>query len=84
MFQIKDPQLQDDLLVLEEQEGAVNFKIGVLFAKTGQVTDDEMFSNEHPSPEFEQFYRTLGTVKELNVSHRTRTCLVRAPMPILS
>ena len=29
-------------------QGAVNFKFGVLYAKAGQTTDDEMFSNgEH-------------------------------------
>lgn len=34
-----------DLLLLEEQEGSVNFKFGVLYTKPQQVTDDEMFSN---------------------------------------
>lgn len=33
------------LLLLEEQEGSVNFKFGVLYAKAGQGSDDEMFSN---------------------------------------
>lgn len=37
--------LVQDILTLEEQEGAVNFKFGVLYAKAGQKTDDEMFSN---------------------------------------
>lgn len=26
-------------------QGSVNFKFGVLYAKEGQLTDDEMFSN---------------------------------------
>lgn len=26
-------------------QGSVNFKFGVLYAKQGQTTDDEMFSN---------------------------------------
>lgn len=26
-------------------QGSVNFKFGVLYAKDGQLTDDEMFSN---------------------------------------
>ncbi|XP_061554562.1 GTPase-activating Rap/Ran-GAP domain-like protein 3 isoform X5 [Phycodurus eques] len=43
--EILNPDIQKDLLVLEEQEGSVNFKFGVLFAKDGQLTDDEMFSN---------------------------------------
>lgn len=37
--------LSQDLLLLEEQEGSVNFKFGVLYALAGQTTDDEMFSN---------------------------------------
>jgi len=34
-----------DLLLLEEQEGSVNFKFGVIYAREGQITDDEMLSN---------------------------------------
>ena len=34
-----------DLLLLEEQEGSVNFKFGVLYTRPGQNSDDEMFSN---------------------------------------
>ncbi|GBN17712.1 GTPase-activating Rap/Ran-GAP domain-like protein 3, partial [Araneus ventricosus] len=43
--EIFSPEIQKDLLLLEEQEGSVNFKFGVLFAKARQTTDDEMFSN---------------------------------------
>nr|XP_054490049.1 uncharacterized protein LOC129121126 isoform X6 [Agelaius phoeniceus] len=39
------PEIQKDLLVLEGQEGSVNFKFGVLYAKDGQLTGDEMFSH---------------------------------------
>jgi hypothetical protein len=45
---LADPKVQQQLLVLEEQEGAVNFKIGVLLAMPGQTTDNEMFSNGAP------------------------------------
>jgi hypothetical protein len=34
-----------DLLLLEEQEGSVNFKFGVLYTRPGQTSDDEMLSN---------------------------------------
>ena len=34
-----------DLLLLEEQEGSVNFKFGILYTQPGQTSDDEMFSN---------------------------------------
>lgn len=43
--EILDPEIQKELLVLEEQEGSINFKFGVVYAKHGQLTDDEMLSN---------------------------------------
>ncbi|XP_008324017.1 GTPase-activating Rap/Ran-GAP domain-like protein 3 isoform X2 [Cynoglossus semilaevis] len=58
--EILNPEIQKDLLVLEEQEGSVNFKFGVLYAKDGQLTDDEMFSNETGSESFEKFLNLLG------------------------
>lgn len=61
-IEVKEASLQDELLVLEEQEGAVNFKIGVLYGKAGQRSDDEMFSNENGSPAFDTFYKELGNV----------------------
>ncbi|XP_043913822.1 GTPase-activating Rap/Ran-GAP domain-like protein 3 [Protopterus annectens] len=54
------PEIQKDLLVLEEQEGSVNFKFGVLYAKDGQLTDDEMFSNETGSEGFQKFLNLFG------------------------
>ncbi|XP_077162764.1 GTPase-activating Rap/Ran-GAP domain-like protein 3 isoform X2 [Paroedura picta] len=58
--EILHPEIQKDLLVLEEQEGSVNFKFGVLYAKDGQLTDDEMFSNEMGSESFERLLSLLG------------------------
>ncbi|XP_060107108.1 GTPase-activating Rap/Ran-GAP domain-like protein 3 isoform X3 [Heteronotia binoei] len=58
--EILHPEIQKDLLVLEEQEGSVNFKFGVLYAKDGQLTDDEMFSNETGSESFERLLSLLG------------------------
>jgi hypothetical protein len=43
--EILDPEIQRELLVLEEQEGSINFKFGIVYAKHGQLTDDEMLSN---------------------------------------
>ncbi|XP_043354710.1 GTPase-activating Rap/Ran-GAP domain-like protein 3 isoform X6 [Dermochelys coriacea] len=58
--EIPHPEIQKDLLVLEEQEGCVNFKFGVLYAKDGQLTDDEMFSNETGSDSFQRLLNLLG------------------------
>lgn len=43
-------------MLLEEQEGSVNFKFGVIYAKEGQTTDDEMLSNGN---EFSTFFFSL-------------------------
>ncbi|XP_078406074.1 GTPase-activating Rap/Ran-GAP domain-like protein 3 isoform X6 [Cetorhinus maximus] len=58
--EIFNAEIQKDLLVLEEQEGSVNFKFGVLYAKDGQLTDDEMFSNETGSESFQKFLNLMG------------------------
>ncbi|XP_063235164.1 GTPase-activating Rap/Ran-GAP domain-like protein 3 isoform X1 [Bacillus rossius redtenbacheri] len=58
--EIFSPDIQKDLLLLEEQEGSVNFKFGVLYARPGQNSDDEMLSNESGSPEFDRFVHLLG------------------------
>ncbi|XP_071802131.1 GTPase-activating Rap/Ran-GAP domain-like protein 3 isoform X2 [Asterias amurensis] len=58
--EIFTPDIQKELLLLEEQEGSVNFKFGVLYAKEGQKSDDEMFSNENGSEEFLNFVQLLG------------------------
>uniref|UniRef100_A0A8C6XQH6 GTPase-activating Rap/Ran-GAP domain-like protein 3 n=2 Tax=Elapinae TaxID=42168 RepID=A0A8C6XQH6_NAJNA len=58
--EILHPEIQKDLLVLEEQEGSVNFKFGILYAKDGQLTDDEMFSNETGSETFQRLLSLLG------------------------
>lgn len=48
--EITAPDIQKDLLLLEEQEGSVNFKFGVVYMKPGQTTDDEMLSNGKCDP----------------------------------
>uniref|UniRef100_A0A670YBS4 GTPase-activating Rap/Ran-GAP domain-like protein 3 n=1 Tax=Pseudonaja textilis TaxID=8673 RepID=A0A670YBS4_PSETE len=63
--EIFHPEIQKDLLVLEEQEGSVNFKFGILYAKDGQLTDDEMFSNETGSETFQRLLSLLGDMVTL-------------------
>jgi len=58
--EINHSGLQKDLFTLEKQERAMNLKFGVIYAKKGQLTDDEFFSNESGSTEFENFLNLLG------------------------
>ena len=64
-LQIIHPGIQRDLLSLEKQEGAMNFKFGVIYAKPGQILDDELFSNENGSKAFNDFLAVLGETVEL-------------------
>ncbi|XP_048586836.1 GTPase-activating Rap/Ran-GAP domain-like protein 3 isoform X2 [Nematostella vectensis] len=64
--EVSSPEFQQELLTLEEQEGSVNYKFGVLYAKAGQTSDDEMFSNETGSEEFNRFLKLLGDRVELH------------------
>jgi hypothetical protein len=58
--ELVSPAIQKDLLTLEEQEGAVTFKFGVLYCKEGQTAETEMFSNESGSEQFSKFLDLMG------------------------
>mmetsp|Transcript_2774 Transcript_2774/g.3685 ORF Transcript_2774/g.3685 Transcript_2774/m.3685 type:complete len:382 (+) Transcript_2774:1-1146(+) len=57
---IENVDMQEDLLQFEKQLTVTSMKIGVLYCKEGQKTEDEMFSNTSYSPEFEEFLNLLG------------------------
>ncbi|XP_052753176.1 GTPase-activating Rap/Ran-GAP domain-like protein 3 isoform X3 [Galleria mellonella] len=65
-------ELQKDILLLEEQEGSVNFKIGVILMNPGQKTDDEMLSNEKGDEKWDRFISLLGDKIRLRSWNRFR------------
>ena len=58
--EIDDQKLQVDLLAMEEKMIETNYKFGVLYCKAGQANEDEMFSNEHGSAQFDKFLECIG------------------------
>eukprot|EP01111_Echinosteliopsis_oligospora_P001485 TRINITY_DN12239_c0_g1_i1.p1 TRINITY_DN12239_c0_g1~~TRINITY_DN12239_c0_g1_i1.p1 ORF type:complete len:423 (-),score=78.42 TRINITY_DN12239_c0_g1_i1:184-1311(-) len=58
--QIEDDRLPAAILNLEEKQTIRGFKFGVLYAAENQTKEDEMFANQHASPEFEEFLDFLG------------------------
>ncbi|CAG5041825.1 unnamed protein product [Parnassius apollo] len=70
--EITCPELQKDILLLEEQEGSVNFKIGIMLMKPGQKTDDEMLSNEKGNEKWDRFISLLGDKIRLRGWNRFR------------
>ncbi|CAJ0583257.1 unnamed protein product, partial [Mesorhabditis spiculigera] len=63
--EILNAKVQKELVVLEDQEGSVNCKFGVIFSKSEQSTDSQMLSNEFGDEGFEKLLRILGQRIEL-------------------
>ncbi|CAI4233182.1 unnamed protein product [Auanema sp. JU1783] len=63
--EVTNPKIQKELVVLEDQEGSVNCKVGVIFALDDQISDAQMFGNEHGNNHFERFLKILGHRIEL-------------------
>lgn len=58
---IKDPEVINDLMKYEMDQVYKHYKIGILLCKEGQMTEEEMFSNEFGSELFDEFLEFLGT-----------------------
>ncbi|XP_053878971.1 signal-induced proliferation-associated 1-like protein 2 isoform X2 [Malaclemys terrapin pileata] len=54
------PKVSEQLLKLDEQGLSFQHKIGVLYCKAGQSTEEEMYNNETAGPAFEEFLDLLG------------------------
>uniref|UniRef100_A0A914WTJ9 Rap-GAP domain-containing protein n=1 Tax=Plectus sambesii TaxID=2011161 RepID=A0A914WTJ9_9BILA len=64
--EIVNAKAQRDLVLLEDQEGCVNCKFGVIYALDNQISDAEMLSNEHGNEDFDRFLKLLGQRIELH------------------
>lgn len=54
------PQAQEQLLKLDEHKLTKNYKVGVLYCKAGQSTEEEFYNNEHSGPLFDEFLSCIG------------------------
>ena len=55
----------EQLLKLDEQVLTTTYKVGVLYCRDGQSTEEEMYNNEHSSPAFDEFLTVLGEMVRL-------------------
>eukprot|EP00026_Physarum_polycephalum_P007007 Phypoly_transcript_07060.p1 GENE.Phypoly_transcript_07060~~Phypoly_transcript_07060.p1 ORF type:complete len:277 (+),score=24.77 Phypoly_transcript_07060:811-1641(+) len=63
--EVTDPVLKKNLKEFEERQLRTQFRMGVLYCKNGQLTEDEMYSNVEACPEFNDLLETLGHTIEL-------------------
>ncbi|KAK2510543.1 hypothetical protein Q9233_017637 [Columba guinea] len=54
------PRVPEQLLKLDEQGLCRRHKVGILYCKAGQSSEEEMYNNEEAAPPFEEFLALLG------------------------
>lgn len=54
-------QTEDQLLKLDEQVLTDRHKVGIMYCKAGQSTEEEMYNNESAGPAFNEFLDLIGT-----------------------
>ncbi|KAL6487659.1 hypothetical protein MHYP_G00042850 [Metynnis hypsauchen] len=57
---LSTPRVPEQLLKLDEQGLSFQHKVGVLYCKAGQSTEEEMYNNESAGPAMEEFLDLLG------------------------
>ncbi|KAF4522715.1 hypothetical protein B566_EDAN012732 [Ephemera danica] len=51
---------EDQLAKLDEQGLSSHYKVGVMYCRAGQATEEEMYNNEDAGPAFHEFLETIG------------------------
>ncbi|XP_059574399.1 signal-induced proliferation-associated protein 1 isoform X2 [Alligator mississippiensis] len=59
------PRVPDTLLKLDEQGLSLQRKVGVLYCRAGQGSEEQMYGNEEAAPPFREFLALLGKVVAL-------------------
>ncbi|XP_071463807.1 signal-induced proliferation-associated 1-like protein 1 isoform X3 [Marmota flaviventris] len=54
------PKVTEQLMKLDEQGLNYQQKVGIMYCKAGQSTEEEMYNNEAAGPAFEEFLQLLG------------------------
>uniref|UniRef100_G1PKF0 Signal induced proliferation associated 1 like 3 n=1 Tax=Myotis lucifugus TaxID=59463 RepID=G1PKF0_MYOLU len=57
---LNTPKVTEQLLKLDEQGLCRKHKVGILYCRAGQSSEEEMYNNEDAGPAFEEFLSLLG------------------------
>ncbi|XP_051018735.1 signal-induced proliferation-associated 1-like protein 3 [Acomys russatus] len=57
---LSTPKVTEQLLKLDEQGLCRKHKVGILYCKAGQGSEEDMYNNEEAGPAFEEFLELLG------------------------
>jgi len=59
-LEVKDPKFSEELVHVEDRLLVKAYKFGVVYCKEGQVDENEMFSNETGSEQFNEFLDSIA------------------------
>ncbi|XP_052123652.1 signal-induced proliferation-associated 1-like protein 2 isoform X2 [Frankliniella occidentalis] len=57
---VASPQTEEQLLKLDEQGLSNHYKVGIMYCRASQGTEEEMYNNEDAGPAFQEFLETIG------------------------
>ncbi|XP_068085355.1 signal-induced proliferation-associated 1-like protein 2 isoform X3 [Anabrus simplex] len=57
---VQAPQTEEQLLKLDEQGLTSHYKVGVMYCRAGQSSEEDMYNNEEAGPAFNEFLDTIG------------------------
>ncbi|XP_063699348.1 signal-induced proliferation-associated 1-like protein 1 [Culicoides brevitarsis] len=57
---VNTPQCEQQLLKLDEQGLTNKYKVGILYCRANQATEEDMYNNEDAGPAFVEFLETIG------------------------
>jgi signal-induced proliferation-associated 1 like protein 1 len=57
---VASQQTEDQLLKLDEQGLTNHYKVGIMYCKAGQASEEEMYNNEEAGPAFHEFLDAIG------------------------
>ena len=55
-----DPAIENQLLKYEKDQMVLTYKFGILYCQNPNQTEDEMYSNNNPSEDFQFFLKTIA------------------------
>ncbi|XP_065655092.1 uncharacterized protein LOC100209333 isoform X2 [Hydra vulgaris] len=59
-YSLPDVKINEHLIKLDEQELSLKHKVGLLYCRANQTTEEEMYNNEHAGSEFLEFCSIIG------------------------
>ncbi|KAJ8946477.1 hypothetical protein NQ318_004523, partial [Aromia moschata] len=63
---VQNQQTVEQILKLDEQGLTNHYKVGIMYCRAGQNSEEEMYNNEEAGPAFTEFLETIGKKVRLN------------------